>query len=89
MYEASTGYYKIGVSKTPIIRERTLQSQKPDIELLFIEQFSKKEAYKFEKKLHNYFKKKRLRGEWFSLSEKDVDIFLKQIEDWKNKENSH
>ena len=26
-----------------------------------------------EKKLHNYFKDKRVRGEWFNISKKDID----------------
>ena len=26
-----------------------------------------------EKKLHNYFKDKRVRGEWYNISKKDID----------------
>ena len=54
--------YKIGYSKTPKFRERTLQSEKPSIKMV------KVWDYDIEKKLHNLYDEFRVRGEWFRLS---------------------
>lgn len=70
MIDKNTGYYKIGRSKNPTIREKTLQSEKPTIELLH-----KFDAIsKDEKTLHEMFNEKRVRGEWFDLSGSDVKV---------------
>lgn len=70
MRDNKTGFYKIGYSKNPSYRERTLQSEKPDVTLLFYcDTF-------LEKELHNKFKNNRVRGEWFDLSADNVlDIY--------------
>lgn len=69
MYNRIDNRYKIGRSKDAIYRERTLQSQQPDIILI--------EAWeappKVEKELHRRYKDKRVRGEWFDLSESDLN----------------
>lgn len=64
-----TGLIKIGRSKKPAFRERTLQSEKPDIEL--IRQWGATED--IEAHLHAHFDASRVRGEWFQLTEKDID----------------
>jgi hypothetical protein len=63
-----TNHYKIGRSNNPEYRERTLQSQEPDVELLF----SCHESIITEKELHDLFDHKRIRGEWFDLNANDV-----------------
>jgi hypothetical protein len=72
---------KIGYSKNPKIRERTLQSQEPEIELI-----KKWEAPKtIEKRLHHKYKNRRTRGEWFSLNAaeiKEICIYMNK-KDWK------
>jgi hypothetical protein len=68
MIDKNTGYYKIGRSVDPRARERTLQSEKPTIELLNV--YDTK--IKHERILHGMFKEKRIRGEWFDLSGSDV-----------------
>lgn len=77
MIDKNTGYYKIGKSKNPSVREKTLQSEKPTIELLF------KYPAEFydEKHLHYVFRHKRIRGEWFDLSGSDLKI----IDEYFNK----
>jgi len=70
MIDKNTGYYKIGKSVNPKYREKTLQSEKPTIEMLHV--FSGKSSD--EKKLHEIFKQKRIRGEWFDLSGSDVQL---------------
>lgn len=56
------GYYKIGKSKNPIKREKTLQSEEPLIQVVKI--FDKN----IESILHKDYKDFRIRGEWFNLS---------------------
>jgi hypothetical protein len=64
---------KIGISNRPEYRERTLQSEKPTIELLCAKQYpSRTIAEAIEGALHKAFGEKRLRGEWFNLSDQDV-----------------
>lgn len=70
MLDNNTGYYKIGFSKNPKYRERTLQSEKPTIVL--INKF--KGSAKQEKALHQLFRHKRIRGEWFSLNQSDIAL---------------
>jgi len=68
MIDKNTGYYKIGRSLSAIKREKTLQSEKPTIELL--QTFNGKLID--ERNLHTMFKHKRIRGEWFDLSGSDM-----------------
>lgn len=65
-----TGYTKIGRSKDPKRREKTLQSEKPVITLLKVSKLC------VEKDLHKKYNYKRIRGEWFNLSEKDIDSIV-------------
>jgi hypothetical protein len=60
--------FKIGKSKTPGKRERTLQSEVPQIVMRF--SIPAEEAR--EKELHERFDAKRIRGEWFELSQDDL-----------------
>ena len=79
MVDDSTGYFKIGRSYNPEVREKTLQSEKPTIRLM-----KKWKAYRTtEKKLHEHFNSKRIRGEWFDLSKSDINnipTLIKNIE---------
>jgi hypothetical protein len=68
MIDKKTGLHKIGISIKPRVREKTLQSEKPDIKLLFYYEAEKTK----EKELHKIFKEKRIRGEWFDLTNKDL-----------------
>ena len=72
MLNTRNGYIKIGKSKTPRFREKTLQSDEPEIELIT---FWKAPSC-IKKELHTTFKNKRIRGEWFDLSFQD----LKKVE---------
>lgn len=69
MIDKNTGYYKIGRSKNPEKREKTLQSEKPTIEMIFNEDARIRD----EKKLHYIFSDKRIRGEWFDLNGTDLN----------------
>lgn len=73
MHDTVNGFYKIGISNSPEWREKTLQSEKPTIELLAAKKFIRRKlAAAFEKALHETYSEKRLRGEWFQLSPEDV-----------------
>jgi len=69
IHNKRNGYYKIGMSKNPKVRERTLQAEEPDLEIIYKCLCSSL----MERKLHDMFKAKRLRGEWFRLSTEDVE----------------
>ena len=80
MKDISNGYYKIGISNRPEYRERTLQSEKPTIELLTAKPFpSRIIAEAIEQALHKAFGEKRLRGEWVELTPSDVDDIVQTL----------
>lgn len=73
MRDVNTGFIKIGKSKSPKVRERTLQSEKPTIKLIAICDED------IESKLHSDFSRHRVRGEWFDFNDNAllyiVDIY--------------
>ena len=77
MEDLRTGRFKIGRSLTPNKRERTLQSEAPEVVL----RLSIPADEGHEKELHCHFAGKRVRGEWFELGPDDlvwITAFLKQ-----------
>ena len=60
--DCNTNLYKIGCSNDPLKREKTLQSEKPNIKIIKIF-----ENY-IEKELHIKYNDFRVRGEWFNLN---------------------
>ncbi|WP_459212622.1 GIY-YIG nuclease family protein [Aquimarina rhabdastrellae] len=65
--------YKIGISKNPKIREKTLQSEQPKIKIIAAKKYiNRKIAGAIEKALHETYSHKRKRGEWFFLDEEDL-----------------
>jgi len=76
MIDKNTGLYKIGRSVNPNKRERTLQSEKPTIEMLFCYHAITND----EKVLHDMFNDKRYRGEWFSLDHLDINKIKRYFE---------
>lgn len=74
MVDITNNNYKIGISNRPEWRERTLQSEKPTIELVATKKFVKRKiASSIEKALHQAYSNKRIRGEWFQLDEVEVE----------------
>ena len=69
MIDHNTKYCKIGRSDNPLKREKTLQSEKPTIELIYKFECE----YGIEKELHNKFNDKKIRGEWFNLDNNDIE----------------
>lgn len=80
MKDISNGYHKIGISNTPEYRERTLQSEKPTIEMLACKKFpTRKIAESIESALHTAYSQQRLRGEWFNLNDADVAAIIEML----------
>ncbi len=74
MKDFNTGFHKIGISNSPEHREKTLQSEKPTIEMVCNKKYSSRRmARSFEQALHKTFSEKRVRGEWFDLDISDVE----------------
>jgi len=76
MQNRRNGLFKIGFSKRPSFREKTLQSEEPEVELIL----SNEGTIRLEKKIHNKYLQKRIRGEWFSLNEEDLESIKLMLE---------
>jgi hypothetical protein len=76
MLNKRNGLVKIGKAKDPQSRERTLQSEEPEIEMIFCIQAPPK----IEIILHDRYSAQRVRGEWFKLSEKDIKQIKQALE---------
>tara|TARA_R110002074_G_scaffold340643_1_gene511124 strand:- start:283 stop:1206 length:924 start_codon:yes stop_codon:yes gene_type:complete len=75
MKDSHSGLYKIGKSVNPNHRERTLQSEKPSITMVF--QCDETKDFN-EKALHREYASQRKRGEWFDLSPAQVRFIISQ-----------
>jgi predicted GIY-YIG superfamily endonuclease len=72
LIRADNGLTKIGISYDVERRLYTLDTASPvRLSLLFF--FEPSNAVKTEKYLHIKFDKKRVKGEWFNLSDSDID----------------
>ncbi|MDY7396341.1 GIY-YIG nuclease family protein [Aureibaculum sp. 2210JD6-5] len=81
MVDTTNNYHKIGISNKPEYREKTLQSEKPTIVLLATKEFPIRQiAEAFEKALHDTFANKRIRGEWFELTDNDIKNLMITLE---------
>jgi len=70
-YPDGSSAYKIGKSSNPLNREKTLQGEKPTLEL--IKQFNKN----WESVLHDEYERQNIRGEWFRLYPLQVKYICK------------
>ena len=71
MYDKTFGAYKIGRSKDPSFREKTLGAQFPNITLFAVHKND------IEHKLHKAYASKIIRGEWFRLDNDDLKSIMK------------
>jgi len=80
MKDLANNYYKIGISNRPEYREKTLQSEKPTIEMICRKKFpSRKIARAVESALHKAYSEQHVRGEWFNLKKEDVNEIIKTL----------
>jgi hypothetical protein len=70
-----TGCIKIGRSKNPSARERTLQSESPSHNMLF----ACPADASLELELHHQFAEYRVRGEWFRLSVAQIESIKRRL----------
>lgn len=76
IYDCSSHLYKIGVTKSPI-EKRIKQLQTGNgSELEVREIYDADYPYRMEKMLHLHFSNKRVKNEWFQLSETDAIGFI-------------
>jgi hypothetical protein len=71
----SESYYKIGVSNNPKKRIKNLNTGNSS-ELILIQTYETKYAYKIEKNLHRKYSYLRKYGEWFDFSIVEENNFL-------------
>ena len=64
--------YKIGVTNNLNRRLKQISPKMP-FELKVIHTIKDNQIYKLEEKLHNKFKDKKIKGEWFKLNDNDVN----------------
>lgn len=76
------GLTKIGYSRNPRAREKTLQAEDPRLQMIHC--FTG--DMELEKKLHKAFSHLRKRGEWFELEQRHIDWILFFLRD---KDNCH
>jgi len=69
MVNEETSLIKIGTSKKPHYREKTLHSQEPSVFIIALWCCDKA----LEKELHKKYSKNRIRGEWFRLKLRDLE----------------
>lgn len=62
------GLTKIGWSANPTLREKTLQSEEPEVSFIFVA-FA---PFFLEQRLHEQHSHQRIRGEWFDLDASDI-----------------
>lgn len=78
MLNERNGLTKIGMSTQPAFREKTLQSQEPEIHLLACW----KAPAKVERELHRMFASNRQRGEWFKLTAKEFGLIKDRMNEF-------
>lgn len=80
MFDTTTNFYKIGISNNPEYREKTLQSEKPTILKICSKKYPhRKIARAIEKALHETFQSCHVRGEWYNLSDGDVNMIIETL----------
>lgn len=66
--------YKIGISKNPKTRLKQLQTGS-DRELVICKQVLCENADQVEASLHHIYSMNNIKGEWFELSDSDIETF--------------
>jgi hypothetical protein len=77
------GLFKVGVSKNPNKRIKSMETGNPD-DLIILYVYNSKKSYVIEKTLHRLYQQYHVKLEWFSLPTNEVENFLincKKIDD--------
>lgn len=73
----NTSWYKIGISKFPGSRAKTLETKAP-FRIVTVAYYDVDDMKSVEAWWHQTFAHRRTNGEWFELDEYDVDLFIAQ-----------
>ena len=74
MFDSISHLHKIGISNRPGCREKTLQGQQPEINMLCAKQYpTRKIALIIERILHETYSDYHTRGEWYRLPEEAIE----------------
>lgn len=65
-------WLKIGVSKNPATRQNRIQTKLP-FEIDIVKQIASSNPYKLENNLHILYEDKRMNGEWFDLTDEEIE----------------
>jgi len=79
LISSKNGLTKIGIAKDVQSRLSSLNTASP-IELSLLFYFNPKNARKAEEELHKRFSIKRVKGEWFNLSDGDISWIQKNYD---------
>ena len=72
LLKGENGLYKIGRSKVPDVRINTITKAIAPFDIKTVHTAFYPDCYKAESDLHKLFANKRVRGEWFELSNEDI-----------------
>ncbi len=77
-------FIKIGAANNIQQRMKFLQTCSPyELEVIFNQQVLA--AHQIEKSLHTQFQDKRIKGEWFSLTEQDINLIKEAIQEFSTR----
>ena len=70
--------YKIGFTKDPNKRLKSLQTGNPSkLNMLYKQEINESETKFIEKQIHNVLKRKQVSGEWFDITLEDAILEVK------------
>jgi hypothetical protein len=84
MLNKRNNFIKIGRSINPLFREKTLQADEPEIELISFWKVPKR----VEKSIQKVFLEKKQRGEWYDLNFNDLRIIKEKMNQFAENGNS-
>lgn len=79
LVQSPTSFYKIGRTKNPDDRLKTFEVKLP-FEVSYAAVIEACDMYTLEKTLHHIYDSKRVNGEWFNLSDTDVQYIKSLVE---------
>jgi len=79
LIRADNGLFKIGKTGNPKNRLKSLNTGSP-CELRYVSIIKTDNMDDLEERLHYHFSNKRIRGEWFALTDEDVDRISQLVE---------